>query len=162
MKPLKSNEATAEEVSDQLPGFMQGLSGARNAAAESAMAPPVEEEAVEEEEEVVETAPAAPAAPKPGTYTADGDPYTYKVDGDGSVTIMEGPTGSGQKLTKGAAYDAIVGQIRSGQLKGDSKPPMPGLSPDRPGMNAHLDDALKGAGGLRDATKRAVASNMGE
>lgn len=61
--------------------------------------------------------PPTPAGMEPGNYTAEGDPYTYRVEEDGSITITSGPTGKGAKLTSGAAFDAIRGQIGSGRLK---------------------------------------------
>lgn len=60
------------------------------------------------------------AAPEPkGTfqYGAEGDPYDYQLNPDASVTIKTGPTGEGATLKEGAAYQAIMAQIASGQLK---------------------------------------------
>lgn len=54
--------------------------------------------------------------PKAGVYGAKGDPYTYMVEDDGSITIMEGPSGVGSKLSSGVAYNAIKGQIEAGIL----------------------------------------------
>lgn len=76
--------------------------------------------------------PGGPA--KPGVYGADGDPYAYRLNDDGSVTILQGPTGQGHTLSKGVAYDAILGQIVSGQLAlaGPSTlPPKPDKVDDR-------------------------------
>ena len=56
-----------------------------------------------------------------GVYSADGDPYLYRVEPDGSVTILGGPTGKGMNLTKGAPFDAIKSQIMSGQLVRDER-----------------------------------------
>lgn len=52
----------------------------------------------------------------PGVFGTKGDPYTYQMNEDGSITILAGPTGVGTKLDKGVAYDAIKGQIESGIL----------------------------------------------
>lgn len=78
-------------------------------------APPVAPPAPEQKMAGPDGKPGGPA--KPGTYKADGDPYTYKLNHDGSVTIQDGPTGSGSTLASGRAYDAIVSQMVSGVLK---------------------------------------------
>lgn len=171
MKPIKSNEATQEDVDAQLPEFVRNAVRGNLAPKEDEHGLPdgetftASEEDALPEDGVSESAPSPAAAlkaqPKPGTYTAKGDPYTYRVDADGGVTIMEGPSGTGQKLTKGAAFNAIVGQIQSGQLtKGADG--SPGLSPDRPGMNSHLDASLDELGGddLSSTTASVVKQNM--
>lgn len=56
-----------------------------------------------------------PAA-QPGTYGAEGDPYQYRVNADGSVTIVDGPTGKGHTIREGNALKAILAQVSSGQL----------------------------------------------
>lgn len=67
-----------------------------------------------------ETEPAA----EPETFHAEGDPYSYILNPDNSVTIAEGPTGKGLTLRSGKFYDAIMGQIE--QLRSEGEAPGPG------------------------------------
>lgn len=81
--------------------------------------------------------------PPPGDYKADGDPYTYRVKPDGSIVIVDGPTGEGSTLKAGSSvHTAISRQVENGTLKKAAGAPE-GLAEDRPGMNAHLDDSLE-------------------
>lgn len=77
-------------------------------AAEPAAAPPPPE-----------TGGSAPP-PSPGKYKAEGDPWTYEVGADGQITVSKDggepiPVEPGTK-----AYNAIAGQVKSGQLKRDT------------------------------------------
>jgi hypothetical protein len=60
-------------------------------------------------------------AVQPGVYAAEGDPYDYNVEADGSIRINL-PGGGEAVVTAdspGTAYAAIMAQIRSGQLRMD-------------------------------------------
>lgn len=65
-----------------------------------------------------------PAPSQSKTYGSEGDPYEYQVNPDGSVKIISGPTGEGMDLKTGPAYQAIMGQIASGQLKPKAEDPV--------------------------------------
>lgn len=76
-----------------------------------------------------EAAEAGAPSAKPGTYGAEGDPYQYRVNADGSVTLVDGPTGKGMTLKNGAAFSAIMGQITNGTLKPGAEPKAPPAAP---------------------------------
>ncbi len=92
----------------------------------------------------------------PGEYGAEGDPYTYRVEPDGAVTIVSGPTGEGVRLDSGHAFDVILAQIKSGQLsrKSDAAPPAEKPAEERP-------KGLAG-GSMKDRTMSAIDEEMGD
>ena len=92
-----------------------------------------------------------------GVYSADGDPYLYRVEPDGSVTILGGPTGKGMNLTKGAPFDAIKSQIMSGQLVRDERDLDPSGTPVPTPLKAARADRS-----MRDALNESVAKHMTE
>lgn len=109
------------------------LAQARMAAAERALAPPPKAVNTETSDllDAIARQPAthAPeqhfgpgeqtAAPTPQrvtAYQAEGDPSRYEVDPDGSITIKNGGEVMGT-VSSGSAYNAIMGQIASGQLQ---------------------------------------------
>lgn len=64
--------------------------------------------------------PPADGPPPPGKYGAEGDEWSYEVSGDGTVMVTKAG-GEPIKAEPGSrAYNAIVGQIKSGQLKRDT------------------------------------------
>ena len=100
--PLAKGMAEAESL-DKAEGMMQGK------APEKPTEGLAEASALDKSEQDQWSAP-------PGTYKAKGDPYTYEVHDDGTVTIADGPSGKGMTLKSGTAHSAIMGQISSGQL----------------------------------------------
>jgi hypothetical protein len=68
-------------------------------------------------EEPPEETSGSASPPPPGEYKAEGDPWTYEVGADGKITVSKDggepiPVEPGTK-----AYNAIAGQVKSGQLK---------------------------------------------
>jgi hypothetical protein len=63
-----------------------------------------------------EDAPAAVEPPPPGKYGAEGDPWTYEVQPDGSIRLSEGGRPKGSVGPEDDVYSAIVAQMKSGQL----------------------------------------------
>lgn len=78
-------------------------------------------------------------------YKAEGDPWTYLIEGDKVVVFDD--SGQPQKVTPGsAAHQAILGQIESGQLQMQDAPEvdsLPGAAPE-PDADAGLPNMKSG------------------
>jgi hypothetical protein len=71
--------------------------------------------------------------PKPGVYGAEGDDWTYRIEEDGSLLASKAGGAEIEVDPNSRAGRAILGQVRSGQLKPQSRDEQ---------REGHLDSAL--------------------